>query len=52
MTPSVGRWTLIVLALWLMLVGAIQALSLTFNYMHVILGVMLILMGVFILLGK
>ncbi len=52
MNPSIGKWALITLAFWLIAIGAIQALALSFNFMNIILGVMLIAMGIFIIIGK
>ncbi len=50
--PAIGKWALVILGLFLIVLGAIQALHLTFDFQHIVLGVMLIAMGIFILIGK
>mgnify|MGYP001610168473 CR=1 FL=1 len=45
-------WFVIVTAIWLMLIGAIQALALSMAFLPIILGVLLILAGLFLLIGK
>jgi len=47
-----GRIGYCLLAFWLIIIGAIQALSLSFAYQGVILGCLLIGVGICILIGK
>jgi hypothetical protein len=43
---------MIVLAVWLIVTGLAQALGLTFNGMHIILGVLAIIAGVLLIMNK
>ncbi len=47
-----GRWATVLLALWLIAMGAAQCLHLSFDWMNVILGIMAIVAGVFLFMGK
>jgi hypothetical protein len=45
-------WGFILLALWLILWGMITILALSFNGLWIVMGVLAILAGIFILVGK
>lgn len=45
-------WGFILLAIWLILWGAITILSLSFSGMWIVMGILAILSGIFILIGK
>jgi hypothetical protein len=48
-----GRsWGTILLALWLICEGAVAVLSLSFNGIHIVLGIMAIAAGILILAGR
>ncbi len=46
------RWWTILLAIWLIFMGMVQAASLSFQHMTLILGVLAIVAGVLLLVGK
>jgi len=43
---------MILLAIWLILMGAVQALNLAFNGLNVVLGVLAIVAGVMVLMDR
>ncbi len=45
-------WGIILLAIWLICMGAVMALSLHFDFQGAIMGVMAIVAGAFLLAGK
>ncbi len=47
-----NTWGVILLAIWLIAFGATLALNMHFDYQGIILGVLAIVAGVFLLLGK
>jgi hypothetical protein len=47
-----GKYASVVLAIWLILTGAVSALDLSFAYIHIVLGGLAIAAGVLILLKK
>jgi hypothetical protein len=48
----IRNWGFILLAIWLILWGAIQILSLSFSGLWIVMGVLAIVSGILILLGK
>jgi hypothetical protein len=48
----IKSWGFILLAIWLILWGAIKVLSLSFNGLWIVMGILAIISGILILLGK
>jgi hypothetical protein len=49
---EMNKPAIILLAIWLILMGAVQALNLSFNGLNVVLGVLAIIAGVMVLLDR